>query len=93
MASSSELVGDESLQDIRTQILADGLFHILMYAVACAGLWLLWSARRSEAAPNQSSLLGMVLLGFGAWQIIDVVLFHWIIRIHRIRVDVADPSW
>jgi uncharacterized membrane protein len=87
------LVGNESLQDIRVQILADGLFHILMYTVACVGLWLLWSARRSEAAPTPSSLLGTVLLGFGLWQVIDVVLFHWIVRIHRIRVDVTYPIW
>src|SRR4051794_38108017 len=87
------LVGNESLQDIRVQVLADGLFHILMYAVACVGLWLLWSARRSEAGPTSSSVLGWVLLGFGVWQVIDVVLFHWIVRIHRIRGDVPDPIW
>jgi uncharacterized membrane protein len=87
------LVGSESLHDIRAQVLADGLFHVLMYAIACLGLWLLWLPRRSEAAPNQSSLWGTVLLGFGVWQIVDVVLFHWLIRIHRIRVDVADPIW
>jgi hypothetical protein len=34
-----------------------------------------------------------VLLGFGLWQVIDVVLFHWIVRIHRIRVDVTHPIW
>jgi hypothetical protein len=36
-------------------------------------------------------LIGSVLLGFGVWQFIDVVVFHWIVGIHRIRVDVAEP--
>ena len=85
------LVGDESLQDLRTQVLADGLFHILMYAIGCLGLWLLWSGGRSITAPKSSALLGVTLLGFGVWQFLDVVLFHWVLRIHRIRVDVPNP--
>src|SRR5690606_41087677 len=37
---------EQARQDIRVLILADGLFHVLMYVVAGMGLWLLW--RRSE---------------------------------------------
>src|SRR3954447_8132682 len=85
------LVGDETLKDIRTQVLADGLFHVLMYIIGCVGLWLLWSGGTSTASTRSSVLMGMTLLGFGVWQIIDVVFFHWILRIHRIRVDVASP--
>src|SRR5690606_24076561 len=32
-------------QDIRVQILADGLFHLVMYVVTAAGLVLLWRTR------------------------------------------------
>ncbi|PZN29727.1 MAG: DUF2243 domain-containing protein, partial [Proteobacteria bacterium] len=35
-------VDAEPLQDIRVQILADGLFHLLMYGIALVGLWALW---------------------------------------------------
>src|SRR4051794_425116 len=85
------LFGSESLQDIRTQVLADGLFRILMYALACAGLWLLWSGGSSVVPAKSSKLIGMTLLGFGVWQLVDVAFFHWILRIHRSRVDVANP--
>jgi len=85
------LVGGETIQDIRTQVLADGMFHLLMYMIACIGLWMMWFGRASVAGSGSSGLLGMALLGFGLWQIVDVVLFHWILRIHRIRVDVASP--
>jgi len=85
------LVGGETIQDIRTQVLADGVFHLLMYGIACIGLVMMWSGRASFARPESSASLGMALLGFGLWQIADVVLFHWILRIHRIRVDVASP--
>ena len=85
------LVQNQSVQDLRTQIMADGLFHILMYAIACGGLWLLWSSHRAGASAGPWRLIGVTLLGFGLWQFLDVVLFHWIMQIHRIRVDVENP--
>jgi uncharacterized membrane protein len=90
----SLVVGD-SLRDMRSQIMADGLFHVLMYVVAAIGLWLIWSAAGSSAfGRSDRRLLASALLGFGAWQFADVIVFHWIARIHRIRVDVPNPlAW
>lgn len=87
------LVPGEAFRDIGTQILADGLFHVLMYAISGCGLWLLWRRRSALHDPGTSwSLIaGAGLLGFGAWNVLDVGLFHWILGIHRIRVDVPDP--
>ncbi len=85
------LVPGEAPRDIRAQILADGLFHVAVYAVAALGLWLLWRARGGLAAADGRRLLGAALLGFGAWQAVDVAGFHWVAGIHRIRVDVPDP--
>jgi uncharacterized membrane protein len=87
------LVPGEPFRDIGTQILADGLFHIFMYLVTAAGLWLLWR-RRSQFALNVAgwrTVVGGGLTGFGLWNIIDVGFFHWILGIHRIRVQVPDP--
>ena len=85
------LVPGEALRDIRAQILADGMFHVAVYAIAALGLWLLWRARGGLGTADGRRLLGATLLGFGAWQVVDVVGFHWVVGIHRIRVDVPDP--
>jgi uncharacterized membrane protein len=83
------LVPGEDLRRIETQILADGAFHVLMWLVAVAGLWLLWRARDDLARDRSGRALGAaVLLGFAAWNAVDVIGFHWILHIHRIRVDV-----
>lgn len=89
------LVPGEALRDIRTQIFADGAFHVAMYVVAAVGLWLLWRGRAGfEGAGSDLRLLGSAVLGFSIWQFADVVLFHWILGIHRIRVDVPNPlAW
>jgi uncharacterized membrane protein len=86
------LVDSPLVTDINTQILADGLFHALMYLIAVIGLCLLWRAQREltqEKAPRR--FLGNMLIGFGVWNIIDATLFHWLLQIHRIRIDSDVP--
>ena len=86
------LVEGETFRDLRTQILADGLFHVAVYLIAAVGLWLLWRARGGfSGSATDRVLLASALLGFSIWQFSDVVIFHWIIGIHRIRVGVPSP--
>jgi uncharacterized membrane protein len=86
------LVEAEAVRDLRVQILADGLFHVLMYAIAAIGLWMLWRGRRGFDTPGHDMrVLAAAALGFSVWQFVDVVLFHWILQIHRIRVGVPNP--
>lgn len=74
--------------DVRFQVAADGWFHALMYVVAAVGLWLLWRARR---AGDGRRLVAFGLMGFGAWHVLDSVMSHWLLGIHRIRMDSASP--
>lgn len=59
-----------------------------MYAIAGVGLWLLW---RSRKAGSDRSLLAHLSIGFGLWHVFDGVLSHWVLGIHRIRMDVESP--
>jgi uncharacterized membrane protein len=81
-----------ALQDLRAQLLADGLFHAMMYLIALAGLHQLWKARAELAAVGAGrALWTRALMGFGLWHIVDSIFSHWITGIHRIRVDSPDP--
>lgn len=78
--------------DLRMQILADGLFHLLMYVIGGVGLVLLFRARRELGLPGAGRLLvASSTIGFGAWHIVDGVLSHWVSGIHRIRMDSEVP--
>jgi uncharacterized membrane protein len=83
------------MDDLRLLVLWDGYFHLLMYAIALAALWGLWRAyRRLARAPGPTALAAAVLLGFGVWNVIDSVLSHWVLEIHHIRLDAANPlAW
>ncbi len=78
---------------LRAQVLWDGYFHALMYVVATIGLWGLWRNRRQPAA-QCGALAGGLLIGFGLWHLLDAVLSHWLLGIHRIRLDSPNPlAW
>jgi uncharacterized membrane protein len=82
----------DAAQDMRVQIMADGLFHALMYVIAAVALVQLWRRRSVLNAPDAGCVLwGMALAGFGGWHIIDAVLSHWVTGIHRIKVDSPQP--
>ncbi|MCW7538682.1 DUF2243 domain-containing protein [Aquabacterium sp. A7-Y] len=85
----------EGWQDLRVQVLADGLFHALMYLLALAGAVLLLRQHRHigrTASPR--ALVGWALLGFGAWHVVDALLSHWWLGLHRVRMDTAHPlAW
>jgi uncharacterized membrane protein len=79
------------MDELRLQILWDGYFHVLMYALAVVALWGLWRARRRAEGQWSSALAGAALLGFGIWNWIDVGGAHWILGIHRVRLDTPNP--
>ena len=80
------------MEDLRLQILWDGWFHALMYVLAALALIGLWRGRARAAGPGAT--LGALLAGFGAWHVLDAILSHWLLGIHRIRLDSAYPlAW
>jgi hypothetical protein len=76
------------------KFLPTAFFMSAVYIITTAGLWMLWRSRSDSLVTSDRRFLGGVLLGFGIWQFADVVLFHWIMAIHHIRVDVPNPvAW
>jgi uncharacterized membrane protein len=81
------------VESLREQVLWDGYFHALMYVIAAVALWALWR-RRVQMTGATRPMVGALLIGFGLWHVIDSLLSHWLLGIHRIRVDSANPlAW
>lgn len=86
------------IDDLRMQVLWDGWFHALMYVIAIVALWGLWRGRRHAPADGGAtappSLAGPLLIGFGYWHVVDSILSHWLLGIHRIKLDSPNPlAW
>jgi uncharacterized membrane protein len=82
----------QAADDLRFLVLTDGLFHLAMYLVAAFGLWWLWTARAVLAEQGHGrAVFAFGMVGFGTWHVIDAFVSHWLLGIHRIRMDSEMP--
>lgn len=74
----------DTLDGLRTNIFADGLFSLAMLAIAGVGAGLLWRAeRRADAPLSTRPLAGMALIGLGVFDLFDVVVDHVLLGLHQ----------
>lgn len=93
MLSSTEYV-PTTIANLQVNVLWDGLFHALTYALTVAGLFLLWQALRRDGTVWSTRLFaGCLLAGWGLFNLIEGVVNHHLLGIHHVREDVlAGPS-
>ncbi len=77
---------------LRWHVQWDGAFHAAHYLVLALGLALLWP--RPEQGKGQGRAFGAgFAMGFGAWHVLDAVVNHWALGLHRIRQEAEQPIW
>jgi uncharacterized membrane protein len=75
-----------TVRGLEDNTLADGLFHAVTWLVVVAGLWLLW--RRTNDwrwAASGRTLVGWILVGWGAFNFVEGVINHHIFGLHHVR--------
>jgi uncharacterized membrane protein len=77
---------------LETNTLADGFFHLATWVfVATAMLLTLRAWQRRELAPPWRPHIGMLLLGWGAFNLVEGLIDHQILGIHHVRDDLGGP--
>lgn len=72
--------------------LADGFFHVGAWIAVMAGTIVSLRAwQRGELAPPWRSHLGGLLLGWGAFNLVEGLVDHQILGIHHVRDDLGAP--
>lgn len=72
--------------------LADGAFHVgslLVVLVGVCGIWLSW--RRGGPAPRPVSGVGLVLVGWGGFNVVEGLVDHLVLGVHHVRDDLGGP--
>ena len=83
-SSKTSMATVEGLED---NTRADGVFHLASLGVLLVGLALVVD-RRIEARP----LVGLGLAGWGAFHLVDQLVFHLALGAHDIREEVENPE-
>jgi uncharacterized membrane protein len=77
---------DTTLAGMETNTVADGLFHAFTWVIVVLGLWILWQRTNDwRWAASGRALIGWMLVGWGAFNLIEGIVDHEILRIHHVR--------
>ena len=83
-----------SVENLRVNVLADGLFHAAAYAFTLIGLVFLWrGARRPHAFWSTHGMVGAVLVGFGLFNLVEGIVNHHILQIHHVNETAPREQW
>lgn len=79
---------------LQLNTLGDGLFHAATYLFVVLGLILLWHhASRRHIAWSGKLLLGTLLLGFGAFNVVEGIIDHQLLALHHVNETVPRDQW
>lgn len=80
---------------LEANTLADGLFHLVAWLCVVAGSVLTVRAwQQGRLAPTWSFHLGLVLAGWGLFNLVEGVINHHLLGVHHVRDDLGAPlAW
>jgi len=77
---------------LEANTLADGLFHTGTWALVAVGMALTVRAwQRGALAPPWRVQLGLLLAGWGAFNVVEGVVDHLLLGLHHVRDDLGGP--
>ena len=86
LISSVDRYPTTTIAGLEANTLADGLFHTATYLLTLAGLWLLWTVLTgSSLAPGGRRLVGLLLFGWGIFNVVEGLINHHLLGLHHIR--------
>lgn len=90
MLSSQGSYPPATLAGLEANTVADGLFHAASWLFAVTGLWLLVRAPRR---PDPVQLLGLLLAGWGTFNLVEGTIDHHLLGVHHVRAGEAEWAY
>ena len=92
------LTGDQGGEPMSTvagleaNTLADGFFHVATWIMVVVASWLILRAwQEGEIAPPWRAHFGMLLAGWGIFNVVEGLVDHELLGIHHVRDDLGGP--
>ena len=92
MVSATEDRPMTTLAGLEMNTLADGFFHVATwFLVLGASIATLVAWRQGRVAPSWSFHFGLVLVGWGCFNLVEGVVDHHLLQVHHVRDDLGAP--
>ncbi len=83
-----------SVENLRVNTFADGLFHTATYVVTVIGFFVLWYvSRREDVLWSTRVLVGAMLVGWGGFNVVEGIVDHHLLQIHHVRPGPNQLAW
>jgi uncharacterized membrane protein len=84
----------DSMEDMRTNMTADGLFHAAAWLVTLGGIVLLFHAgRQREVAWSGRVLVGSMIAGWGIFNVVEGIINHHLLHLHHVVERLGESFW
>jgi len=82
----------DTVAGLETNTLVDGFFHLATWILVLAATSLLVKAwQRREFAPPWRAHVGLMLAGWGVFNLVEGLIDHQLLGIHHVRDDLGAP--
>lgn len=82
----SAVLPPTTIEAVRQNMLWDGSFHLATLLLTVAGVFLLLGDARDERPmPSASAFAGLLLLGWGLFNLVEGLVDHHLLGIHHVR--------
>jgi uncharacterized membrane protein len=80
---------------LELNVVADGFFHVVTWLlVMAASIMTLVSWRQGRLAPTWGYHFGLLLAGWGVFNLVEGLIDHQLLGVHHVRDDLGAPlSW
>ena len=95
MVSATEGNPTDTVAGLEVNTMADGFFHIATwFLVVGATVVTIAQWRQGRLAPSWGFHLGLVLVGWGLFNLVEGLVDHQLLGVHHVRDDLGGPlSW
>jgi uncharacterized membrane protein len=81
-----------TLEGLEVNTFADGLFHLATWVLVFAGSVAMVAAwRQGRLAPSWSFHVGLLLAGWGIFNLVEGLVNHHLLGVHHVRDDLGAP--
>ncbi|MDR6414914.1 DUF2243 domain-containing protein [Pseudarthrobacter sulfonivorans] len=92
LLSHTESGNTKTVAGLELNTLADGIFHSAMWVLVVAAAALTIRARQQgRLSPRWSFHTGLVLAGWGVFNVVEGLINHQLLGIHHVRDDLGGP--
>lgn len=82
----SAVVPPTTMEAMADNMRWDGLFHAAVWVMTVVGVyWLLADARRGEPLPDGKAFTGLLILGWGLFNLVEGIVDHHVLELHHVR--------